>query len=393
MNNIYKTVISRDEFINLYRFGMININRNFLLIDSDDIENNLIELFKILSFNEASNYLILTILDKFYNKSFNKSTYSLNLQNMKRVEVLSEKAERFYRTKVNSKITYYLTEYTNILPEIEKYYELNNMKRGVEILFEQFDIPKNIIEKDSTNELLTFLLKKNNYPHDTYQKFEFDLLSYNRKNKLKKEDVSFIYDLMIISILQDRKSERISKFKQGLLNLNSSSTYKILNEIKNKKLIDYLSFIHESNDENIKKFLKKISFENLIIGSIFLKIKSLLYDKEANQEYWNDIKIIVSTFKEKYAIELGKALHLIGLFFGYRELYDDYYNFLNKKEEEIKDKIEISEKDNIENILEKLKLEKAEAEKKLEKLQSEKDESEKKAKEELEKLKDNKIHF
>ncbi len=380
MNTIYKTVISRDEFINLYRFGMININRNFLLKESNNIENNLIELFKILSFNEASDYLILTITDEFYNESFKNNTYMLKLENMKRVEVLSEKAERFYRTKVNSKITYDLTEYRNILSTIETYQELNDMNRGVEILFEQFNINSELEIEENFPKNLLKLIKEDNYLNNAYKNFNFDLLTYRRENKFNKEDKGFIYDLMIIAILKDRKDERISKFKQGLLHLDSSPAYTTLNEQKKEKLIDYISFIVDSDNENIKKFLEKLGKENLIIGSVFLKVKNLLENKEENQNYWNDVKCVIDDFNKEYPTELKMALYFIGLIFGYKELYDDYYDFIKDKKEKAKLEEEVQAKA-------KELQSKKEA---LAKFQSEKDNSETKAKEELEKLKSEK---
>lgn len=142
MNN-YITVISKDEFINLYRFATINLNKDFLLIaNENNIKKKLIELFKRLPFREANDYLIIEIEDQEYNENFLKPMYQLNLQKIEKFEVLSEQAQRFYKTKVNPKLSYDLT-YQSILPKIKKYHELKDMKRGTEIIFEQFDVKYN----------------------------------------------------------------------------------------------------------------------------------------------------------------------------------------------------------------------------------------------------------
>ena len=92
-------------------------------------------------------------------------------------------------------------------------------------------------------------------------------------------------------------------------------------------LFEYIDFIKKSDDENIKKFLDKINISILISGAIFLKIKYLLINKNAKYKY--EINKTIADFKDLYFNEVSISLYLIGLVFGYKGLYDDYYNFIN----------------------------------------------------------------
>ncbi len=349
MNHKYMTVLSRDEFIKLYRFGAININRNFVLKQDNNIENNLIELFKMLSYNESSDYLMITIHEDNFNKNFKEITYPLEVSKIKKIEVLSEKAERFYRTKVNHKVSYYLTPFSNILPSIEKYQELNDMSKGVDILFELFSINN----REEIKKELGFDFKENflekyekydreniNYLENEYQNFYFDLLFYVREIKFTKEDVGFIYDMMILSLLKNRDEKIIKKFRAGSFSLSQSTTYKILESNKQDSIFGYLSFISSLNDKNIQNFLNTVNRKNLIIGTIFFKIKSLLEEKEENLNYWNDIVNLINSCPKEYKKELDIALYLIGLVFGYRGLNEPYYDFLEKKKTQEIDNLE-----------------------------------------------------
>jgi len=379
MNSRYITVVSRDEFIKLYRFGAINISRNFILKRNNNIENNLIELFKNLSYSEPSDYLIININESNYDKNLEEIVYKLELQNIKKVEVLSEKAERFYRTKVNHKVNYYLTSYSNIFPTIEKYQELKDMNRGVDILFEQFNIntPKEKIEEELKINFKEQFLEKEKEKDDSVSiniNFYWYLLCYKREIKLEKDDTSFIYDMMMLSFKKEGNIDILEKLESGILLLSSSTTYQILETNKQNNIFEYISFIISSKNENIQKFLAQIEEKNLIVGSIFLKIKSLLDEKEDNENYWKDVVNIVNICPVEYKKELAIALYFIGLIFGYRGLYDNYYDFLEKKRDEEKLKTSNNSED-IDDLKEKI-----------DELQSEKIQAEEKAKAELERV-------
>ena len=332
MRNEYYTIISRDEFISLYKFGNININTNFIILNSDNRVNEIIKLLNYMPFSQDEDYLILKFKDDdcLVGECFNeiKTIFNLKIKKIKDVYTLSEKAQYFYKTKFNKRINFQIIPYKNILIEVTNFSAIKDMNLGIDILFEEYNLGnKEKIEFELGDDLKESFLTIDSYLETNFKNIYLDILFYKRENKFVKEDVGYILDLIIVTILKERKYEIINKFKQGELKLNNSPTYNnIINSNKNT-LFEYIDFIKKSDDENIKKFLDKINISILISGAIFLKIKYLLINKNAKYKY--EINKTIADFKDLYFNEVSISLYLIGLVFGYKGLYDDYYNFIN----------------------------------------------------------------
>ncbi len=332
MRNEYYTIISRDEFISLYKFGNININTNFIILNSDNRVNEIIKLLNYMPFSQDEDYLILKFKDDdcLVGECFNeiKTIFNLKIKKIKDVYTLSEKAQYFYKTKFNKRINFQIIPYKNILIEVTNFSAIKDMNLGIDILFEEYNLGnKEKIEFELGDDLKESFLTIDSYLETNFKNIYLDILFYKRENKFEKEDVGYILDLIIVTILKERKYEIINKFKQGELKLNNSPTYNnIINSNKNT-LFEYIDFIKKSDDENIKKFLDKINISILISGAIFLKIKYLLINKNAKYKY--EINKTIADFKDLYFNEVSISLYLIGLVFGYKGLYDDYYNFIN----------------------------------------------------------------
>jgi len=368
---VYYTIISRDEFIKLYRFASIRIK--YLLADDGNIENRLIKLFKILPLEYEESYLILKIDDTpYHHYNFEKvqTDYTLNIEKIKSVYVLSDEAQHFYQTKVNQKVNFQITPFITIKQEVMKFKKNQDIDKGIDILFKQFNlIDRDKIDKKFDEKFINYYLQTTEYLSKDFKDFYFDLLYYKRENFFPKDDIGFIYDLMVIATLKKRESNKIKKFKNGLLKLDNSSAYKKLNNAKKETLFENIEFIINSDDEDIKKFNNAISNEYLVVGAVFLKIKYLLKEDNRDENTQKEILKIVNDFKNDYIEEVGIALYLIGLVFGYKNLYDYYYDFLELDifkdaelksiEPMIKDTIDLRDKElkSLEDKNQKLKLE------------------------------------
>jgi len=327
----YYTIISRDEFIKLYRFGNIKVNTNFILNDDNDIENRIIELFKISSLEYEEGYLILKVKDNIMATHSDyltiKTIYTLKLKNIKSVYVLTSQAQQFYKTKVNSKVNFQICPFENILKQVSEFKKLQNINQGIDIMRKEFDfINIDEINKKLDNDFISDFLKYDDYLSLDFKDFYFDLLLYKRENFFPKDDVSYIYDLMIITSLRKRNLDSINKFKQGQLNLDGSPAYQKLSTNKKETLFESIKFIQETDDKNIENFTNKITFNHLVTGVIFLKIKKLLTENDDNTQ--EQILKIVDSFSNDYKDSLSMALCLIGLVFGYKNLYENYYDFI-----------------------------------------------------------------
>jgi len=327
MENNYYTVIARDEFTKLNKFGHIKLNKSFILNDDINIEKKIIDLFKILPFDDENDYVILKLKDKGINSNFDfltvKTIYKLEIENVKSIYVLSIKAQRFYKDKVNVKVNFQLSPFKNILKEISDLKKYEDINQGLFILSKQFDF-MNIeeIDKRVGDSFKNDFLEFTSYPSLSFKSFYLDLLSYKRENKLKEADISYIYDFIVIAKLQKREQEFIKLYKNGKMPVNKFPIYKKIEANKKETLFENIKFIQEIADKDIKEFIN-IDINDLVIGAIFLKIKSLLNKDNKVQK---EILQIVDDFKLHYKDELSMALYLIGVAFGYRNLRHNYYD-------------------------------------------------------------------
>ena len=144
MRNEYYTIISRDEFISLYKFGNININTNFIILNSDNRVNEIIKLLNYMPFSQDEDYLILKFKDDdcLVGECFNeiKTIFNLKIKKIKDVYTLSEKAQYFYKTKFNKRINFQIIPYKNILIEVTNFSAIKDMNLGIDILFEEYNL-------------------------------------------------------------------------------------------------------------------------------------------------------------------------------------------------------------------------------------------------------------
>jgi len=331
MNNNYYTTISRDEFINLYKFGSINVNTSFIILNSNHIENEIIELLNIMPWSQDEDYLIIEFKDDYccIGDTFEliKTIYNLRIRDIKNIFTLSKRAQQFYSTKFDKRINFKLTPYKDIINKVNQFSEIKDIDNGINILFEQYNITnKEEMKLYFDNNFITDFLYTDNYLEINFKNIYLDILFYKRENKFVKDDIGYIFDFMIVTLLKERKNDVINKFKQGELRLNNSATYNELNKNKQYTLYEHISFLAQSNNENIQKFIQKTNLTSLIVSVIFFKIKYLLLNKFIG--YKEEINQLINSFKTKYPKELALTLYLIGLVFGYKKLYDDYYDFL-----------------------------------------------------------------
>lgn len=326
----YYAVISKESFIKLRKFGRVRgFEADMLDTAEDNIEIKLKKILYKIDFlsGEEEEIIILKINNKHTENNIDR-WYEIKIENVENYYLLSNKAQQFYLSKISSKLNFELFPNKNILNDLEQQKEIEDMERGSEILLKQFGfekrniLNKNILDKEFNVNLRLFL-KSDNYLEVKYENYYFDLLSYRRKNKFKKEDVSYIHDLMILLHLKDRKIEKVSRFNSGEIQLESSSTHKLLENNKKENLLEYINFIESSEDEKIKIFIEKIEMKNLIIGALFLKFKE---NKENNN--MDEIKKYIKLFSTTYKEELIIALYFIGLVFGYEKLRDEYYDYI-----------------------------------------------------------------
>ncbi len=327
MKNVCYTAVSRDDFIRLYRYGNIKIIKNFIFSENDNLRSNFVSLLKDMHCEHDEDYVILEFLDVPKHNQYGQILYDLKIQDIQQIYVLSQRAQGYYKPKFNPKIQFLIDPY-NVLSEVIENMDLEDMVKGVDVFTEEFDFfDKDKIEKELQLDLKRKLLNMGNPFELPFESFYLDLLLYKRKNFFPENDLGFIYDLMVVTRLKDRDGDLLRQYNQGQLKLDNSPTYqKIKKEIK-ESLYEYTIFLLKTEDPNISKFISIIGSREVVVGIIFLKIQKILLEK--NKGYYKIILNVVDIFSNSYRDELAVALYLIGILFGYKELYNDYYDFID----------------------------------------------------------------
>ena len=327
------TIISRDELIKLYKFGSLNIICTHIIDEDKDTSENLTNALEILSFDDDIAYIILKF-NYIPKQMFNTVLSEIKIDDVESIYTLSSQAKQWYSVKFNPKMQFQEIENINLQKILEKK-EIINMENGAKSIFKMFG--NSPIDQDAIEEYLPANLKQNffknhfieDYWNKKYQNFYFDLMLYKRENTFKEEDISFIYDILILLILKDRDAKKVTKYTQGELKLNGSDYHNTAKDLYLKNEKNAYS-IYE-NIKLLNNFTNEyIDINNLVVGIIFLKIQKLLdIDYGRKGRYKEEIQNIVSDFTHEYKKQLSIALYLIGIYFGYKNLYDEYYDFLN----------------------------------------------------------------
>jgi len=312
------TIISRDEFIKLIKFGSININMNYI-IDEKNRYSRLEELLKLLPYDDEIGFVVIGFtyetIDSFFDL---RILIELSIKDIFDIYCLTDKALDFYSSKFDSKIQFKLYPNTKIIDDIELYKIIEDKQKGAKVLFEIFKYDLLHHEEKYGSKYIKEILsyRRDGYLKQEFKSFYFDLFSYERKNSFFGEDVGVICDLRAIVFL--KKRENIELFLSG-----DMSKFK-----KDDDTINRDKDIYELVKDSTIKIKIDESKKNFIVGAIFLKSQQLLNIDDRDPEYWAVFIDIVNKFKEDFPEETQDALYHLGIFLGYKYLYEDYYKHL-----------------------------------------------------------------
>ncbi|MEA2018300.1 MAG: hypothetical protein U9N59_07620 [Campylobacterota bacterium] len=320
------TIISRDEFLKLEKFGQIHINENYVFDDKNK-DNSIKKLLSFLPYDDEYGYLILEFIKEEENNFFNqKVAVEVSIKNILNIYCLSENGLNFYKTKFNPKIKFKLYSKYEAIEEVNIYKSIEDKTKGFKVLFEIFNFSE--LEDKYNNDYIKRLInyKNSNYLKQSYDNFYFDMFSYERKNNFSKEDIGFFYDLRVMKKLEKR--DNIEIFLSG--NLKGIQKPEDIN-IKDKSLFDIITDTINSINKTDKKSNEKKEeiINNLVTGAIFLKSQKLLDPEKRENSYWILFVELINRFKHDFEEQTKIALYYIGVHLGYKYLYEDYYNFLD----------------------------------------------------------------
>lgn len=315
------TIISRDEFIKLIKFGSIYHNINYV-ISEENKDKKLEKLLKILPYDDEIGFLIVSFTYEIHESFFDiKTLIELNIKNIFDIYCLTNTSLEFYKTKFDPLIQFKLYPNEKMIEEIKINKIIEDKQKGAKILFEIFNCDISKYQEKYNAIYIKDLLyyKENGYLNQEFKDFYFDLFCYERKNNFFKDDIGFICDLRSIIKLQDR--QEIAIFLSG--NLQKL----IKDEDQNKKNKNIYELVIETI-ESPKLSVDQVKRNNFIVGAIFLKLQRLLNTEEREYDYWEKTIELITEFKKTFPEQVEITLFYLGIFLGYKYLYEDYYKHL-----------------------------------------------------------------
>ena len=293
------TIITRDELIRLNTFGEITIPSKDRYIDgrlskeqvSKIISNHLITL----GMRETSNYLLARFPVPDDTSYLAKSVITLSLAGLDALLCLDEDACSFYRDKVGGGHYYECADIPIDMDSIIK--ESNKIQNRLLPIFSE-------VFKFSESEL-------NKNRDFSQSQIIHDLSKFKRECILKKEDLSFLNDVITFALITisdgdaksfDNKSngnEKVKNYRGGIDIAKDSIFFKKIkaNSIDSEKdvLVKIEGYLH-SKDEHLRKLddklksinkepieFNELSFSYTIFCFMYLKVKALYREMEENQ--------------------------------------------------------------------------------------------------------------
>lgn len=328
-------LISRDEFIRLYRFGNIFISKAWVTVDDELAEKQLDNMLNIILIDDEREYLLLNIRDSYSNFCGNTTDsisiiYNVDISKIKQTMVFSQRAYDFYKTKVNTKVNYEILplKYKKIFSKIKNNYTYNDMQKGASAALEIFGCCSEFnLDKIVDGYINVF---EDSFHPSLDKELYFDLLLYKREDKFPINEKSFLYDVAILSLLRIKhKDEKYFGFyKEGslsikMLNVMKENTLKVIKEFKSESFFELILELDVSTNEKLEIFKNSLvenSIKKYIVCAIFFK----LIDEKNNEKNILDIKII-EQLRPQYQQEVDIAVYLFGIKYGYANLYDELY--------------------------------------------------------------------
>ena len=325
-------LITREEFIKLIKFGEIKMCINSVIGFNGQ---ELTSILSYKSFDDELGFLILDFKSRIEVLAHNVCCFDLKIDDIEEIFCLTPKALNFYKSKFDSRIDFQLlNDVDNVINQVNVNQVVNDRKKGIEVLYEIFQVEKSNqsikfsssdFNDDLINKILTY--QKDGYLKQPYKSWEFDLFCYERKGNFLDNDFSFVLDLRTLSILKHRKLEDINLFYSQNLN---DRLLRNGESVQNMSPLDKLLDTYKESIKNNPKLTsdqKKELEETLLVGGIFLKAKTLLEPENRKTDSWTEFLNFVRIFIDKYQYETIKALFLLGVYLGYKNLYDDYYGW------------------------------------------------------------------
>lgn len=315
-------IISKQEFVSLYRFGCIPLYLEKAISHTNDIDALNSEILRKLKqlppFEGDEEYLVVGF------SSITKNSEILNIYDIQLIIPLTEAAKASYESKFDSRIKFTDAIFEEAAIKHQAYTDIQDRKKGVEAIFKMLLPQVSPPKKRLADIELAYNTKiegkrSNEFSGD----FFTHILVYDRYEPFPNTDLGYFYDIgEVLAHSQNKPTFKGSGYHTYLESKKS--------ELRNQKLSDILKIINQSDESSA--FKKKLTSENTqhdVSALLYLKFKDQLIDKESITETKIKESVEFSLNKLNYNNEVVEALYLLGSFFGFKKFYSDYYEVID----------------------------------------------------------------
>ncbi|HPO64668.1 MAG TPA: hypothetical protein PKY76_01810 [Bacteroidales bacterium] len=322
------TIVLRNQFTLFYRFGYTYICNNSLVefdgsIDNEVKENIIKQFSRITPFEYDQEYLILH-LEK---DTVGESDFTqFEIQDIVAIYPLSKQAKESIESKIDQRIQLEEPIFESILPAIEKIIEKKEVEKAISALWTicKFKEP---VDRYLSKIGLENLLKGLKYRKDGVKAYKIKggnywdyLIAYDRYDYFPNSILGYFYD-----------AGQILAFSKGLPSFEGSETHRFLEKLNSSnpevKLPEII--IYFETEEQLKNYVNHTTVGELklyIIAPLFL----ILRDEIRKSDDISQTKLLKNLeYLKTFGDSFNYAVILLGVFFGFRKFYDNYYDALN----------------------------------------------------------------
>jgi hypothetical protein len=322
----YLAIVNRYEFAQFYRFGYIIISAPELLvfneIESNETKSNLVSHFQNKTpFEYDEEYLIIHLSQEMENLNLIQKFF---ITDLKSIYPLSKQAKLSIQDRIDSRIKLEEPIFENLIPDIISDIQRNEIEMSISALWKIFELDgpsESIQHKIGVDNISKGIIsRKEGVKSFQMQKMNIwsILIAYDRYEYFPNSTLGYFFDSGLIFAYSKQSNFENSKLYSLLKSINvDSKTPMIFSELE--------------NSENSKLYIANSYFNDLkfhIVAPLYLMLKAEFkkHDDLTQSKYLT--KTSLEYFKS-FGDEFKAAIILLGSFFGFKKVYDFYYDKLN----------------------------------------------------------------
>ena len=322
----YISIVNRYEFAQFYRFGYMYISASELLpfteIGSTETKSKLVSHFKNKTpFEYDEEYLIIHLRQEMENQN---TIRKFLISDLKSIYPLSKQAKQSIQERIDSRIKLEEPIFENLIPAIISNIQNNEIEMSISALWTIFDL-------DSSSDLIKHKIGAEHI----YKGIEF------RKEGVKSFQMPNV-NIWSILIAYDRYEYFPNSTLGYFFDAGQVFAYSKQSNFENSKLYTFLKSIKEDsktpiiiskleNSEQSQSYISNTNFNGLkfhIVAPLYLMLKDDLRTSDDLKQSKYFTKTSLTSLKS-FGDEFKAAVILLGSFFGYKKVYDLYYDKLN----------------------------------------------------------------